>query len=79
MQFLWKYVEDMIGKGQDWVIGEMFWYAAQLVPMALPLAILLASLMMFGNLGEKLELLAINRPVSLYQSHDSAHCIDRSY
>jgi len=61
MQFLWKYVEDMIGKGLGLgVIGEMFWYAAlQLVPMALPLAILLASLMMFGNLGENLELLAI--------------------
>lgn len=61
MQFLWKYVEDMVGKGLGMsVLGEMFMYAAlQLVPMALPLAILLASLMMFGNLGENLELLAI--------------------
>lgn len=61
MQFLWKYVEDMVGKGLDVsVIGEMFFYAAlSLVPMALPLAILLASLMMFGNMGESLELLAV--------------------
>ncbi|MDR1517985.1 MAG: LptF/LptG family permease [Dysgonamonadaceae bacterium] len=61
MQFLWKYVEDMVGKGLGvGVLAEMFGYAAlSLVPMALPLAILLASLMAFGNLGEDLELLAI--------------------
>ncbi|HPD87468.1 MAG TPA: LptF/LptG family permease, partial [Proteiniphilum sp.] len=61
MQFLWKYVEDMVGKGLELnVIGEMFFYAAlNLIPLALPLAILLASLMVFGNLGENLELLAI--------------------
>lgn len=61
MQFLWRYVEDMVGKGLDnKVLIEMFGYAAlYLVPMALPLAILLASLMVFGNLGEDLELLAI--------------------
>ncbi len=61
MQFLWKYVEDMVGKGLGIdVIGEMFFYAAlNLIPMALPLAILLASLMVFGNMGENLELLAI--------------------
>lgn len=61
MQFLWKYVEDMVGKGLEInVLGEMFFYAAlTFVPMALPLAILLASLMMFGNMGESLELLAV--------------------
>lgn len=61
MQFLWKYVEDMVGKGLELsVLGEMFFYAAlNLIPMALPLAILLASLMMFGNMGESLELLAV--------------------
>ncbi|MDD2512482.1 MAG: LptF/LptG family permease [Proteiniphilum sp.] len=61
MQFLWKYVEDMVGKGLGLdVIGEMFFYAAlNLIPLALPLAILLASLMVFGNIGENLELLAI--------------------
>lgn len=61
MQFLWKYVEDMVGKGLGiGVLAEMFVVAAlNFVPMALPLAILLASLMVFGNLGENLELLAI--------------------
>jgi lipopolysaccharide export system permease protein len=61
MQFLWKYVDEMVGKGLSIpVLGEMFIYAGlQLVPMALPLAILLASLMTFGNLGERLELLAM--------------------
>ena len=61
MQFLWRYIDDMVGKGLDiLVLGEMFFYAALfLVPMALPLAILLASLMTFGNLGERLELLAM--------------------
>ncbi|MBD8348224.1 LptF/LptG family permease [Dysgonomonas sp. HGC4] len=61
MQFLWKYVEDMVGKGlETHVLAELFTYAAlSLVPMALPLAILLASLMTFGNLGERYELLAI--------------------
>ncbi|MDR1980826.1 MAG: LptF/LptG family permease [Tannerellaceae bacterium] len=61
MQFLWKYIDLMVGKGLDMlVLGEMFFYAAlSLVPLALPLAILLASLMTFGNLGERLELLAM--------------------
>ena len=61
MQFLWKYVDDLVGKGLDFfVLTKMFFYAAlSLVPMALPLSILLASLMTFGNLGEKFELLAM--------------------
>lgn len=61
MQFLWRYIDDMVGKGLGMdVLSEMFLYAAlALVPMALPLAILLASLMTFGNLGERLELLAM--------------------
>ena len=61
MQFLWKYVDDMVGKGIDMdILSKMFFYAAiSLIPMTLPLAILLASLMTFGNLGEHLELLAI--------------------
>ena len=61
MQFLWKYVEDMVGKGLGLdVLGEMFLYAAlNLIPLALPLSLLLASLMVFGSLGENLELLAI--------------------
>lgn len=61
MQFLWRQVEDLVGKGIDTlVLGELFMYAAlQLIPMSLPLAILLASLMTFGGMGERLELLAI--------------------
>jgi len=61
MQFLWKYIEDMVGKGLELkVLGEMFLYASlNLIPLALPLSILLASIMVFGNLGERLELLAI--------------------
>lgn len=61
MQFLWKYIEDMVGKGLEYsVLGEMFLYAAlTLIPLALPLSILLASLIVFGNLGESLELLSI--------------------
>ncbi|MDE5659057.1 MAG: LptF/LptG family permease, partial [Muribaculaceae bacterium] len=61
MQFLWRYIDDLVGKGLEInVIGELFFYAAlTMVPMALPLAILLASLMTFGNLGEKFELTAM--------------------
>lgn len=61
MQFLWKYIDDLVGKGLDIpIVGEMMFYAAlSLVPLALPLAILLASLMTFGNLGEQIELLAM--------------------
>lgn len=61
MQFLWKYIDDLVGKGLDFeVILELLLYAsAGLVPMALPLATLLASLMMMGNLGENNELLAM--------------------
>lgn len=61
MQFLWRYIDDLVGKGLSFsVLGELFFYAAlSMVPMALPLAILLASLMTFGNLGEKSELTAM--------------------
>ena len=61
MQFLWRYIDDMVGKGLSiLVLGEMFFYAGlSLFPLALPLSILLSSLMTFGNLGERLELLAM--------------------
>lgn len=61
MQFLWKYIDELVGKGLGFsVIAELLFYAsATLIPMALPLAILLASIMTFGNLGEKFELTAI--------------------
>lgn len=61
MQFLWRYIDDLVGKGLEVsVIAELFFYAAlTMVPMALPLAVLLASLMTFGNLGERFELTAM--------------------
>ncbi len=61
MQWLWKYIDDLVGKGLEFsIIAELFFYATvTLVPMALPLAILLASLMTFGNFGEKFELTAM--------------------
>ncbi len=61
MQFLWKYIEDLVGKGLEFgVITELLMYtSASLIPMALPLAILLASIMAFGNLGENFELTAL--------------------
>ncbi|MCH5235441.1 MAG: LptF/LptG family permease [Muribaculaceae bacterium] len=61
MQFLWKHIDDLVGKGLPFsLIGELFFYAGvSMVPMALPLAILLASLMTYGNFGEKFELTAM--------------------
>lgn len=61
MQFLWLYVDDLVGKGLDWyVLLELLFFASStFVPMALPLAILLSSLMTFGNLGEHYELVAL--------------------
>jgi lipopolysaccharide export system permease protein len=61
MQFLWVYIDDLVGKGLEWyIISEVLFYAsASFVPLALPLAILLASIMTFGNLGEFYELTAI--------------------
>ena len=61
MQFLWRYIDDLVGKGLDIiVIAELFFYASlTMVPLALPLSILLASLMVFGNLGEHFELTAM--------------------
>lgn len=61
MQFLWRFIDELVGKGLEVrVVAELFFYAAlTMVPMALPLAILLASLMTFGNLGERFELTAM--------------------
>lgn len=71
MQFLWKYIDELVGKGLEMnVILELFMYAAlSMVPLALPLSILLASLMTFGNLGEQFELTAMKASgVSLIKS-----------
>ena len=61
MQFVWRFIDDLIGKGLSMeVLAQFFWYMAlMLVPQALPLAILLASLITMGNLGESMELTAI--------------------
>ncbi|MEJ2594553.1 MAG: LptF/LptG family permease [bacterium] len=61
LQFLWKYLDDLVGKGLEWIIiGKLMFYASStFVPLALPLAILLSSLMTFGNLGENYELVAM--------------------
>lgn len=61
MQFLWKYIDDLVGKGLEWyIIGELMFYASStFVPLALPLAVLLSSIMTFGNLGEHYELVAM--------------------
>ncbi len=61
MQFLWKYIDDLAGKGLEMsVIAQLFFYASiTFIPMALPLSILLSSLMTMGNLGEYFELTAM--------------------
>ncbi len=74
MQFLWRYIDDLIGKGLSLeVMAQFFWYMGlMLVPQALPLAILLSSLIAFGNLGESSELTAIKAAgISLMQTFRS--------
>ena len=78
MHFLWRYLDDFVDKGLSIsVVGELFFYAAlTMVPTALPLAVLLASLVTFGNLGEKFEhtamkaagisLIRIMRPIIIF-------------
>lgn len=71
MQFLWRYVDELIGKGLSIeVMAQFFWYMGlMLMPQAFPLAILLSSLITFGNLGESSELTAIKAAgISLLQS-----------
>ena len=74
MQFLWRYVDDLIGKGLTLdVMAQFFWYMGlMLMPQAFPLAILLSSLIVFGNLGESSELTAIKAAgISLLQASRS--------
>lgn len=61
MQFLWRYVDELVGKGLEMtVLAQFFFYSAlTLVPASLPLAVLLAALITFGNFGERFELLAM--------------------
>ena len=70
MQFLWRYVGDLVGKGLDLsVLGEMLFYASfGVLPYAFPLAMLLASIMTFGSLGENYELVAMKSAgISLFR------------
>ena len=74
MQFLWRYVDELIGKGLSLdVLAQFFWYMGiMLMPQAFPLAILLSSLIAFGNLGESSELTAIKAAgISLMQAFRS--------
>ena len=78
MQFLWRYVDDLIGKGLSLdVLAQFFWYmGVMLMPQAFPLAILLSSLITFGNLGESSELTAIKAAgISLLQAMRSLTAI----
>lgn len=61
MQFLWRYVDELVGKGLGMdVLGKFFFYSSlTLIPASLPLAVLLASLITFGNFGERFELMAM--------------------
>lgn len=61
MQFIWKYIDDLVGKDLGfWTILEFLFYACcTFVPMAMPLAVLLSSLMVFGSMGEHYELTAL--------------------
>jgi lipopolysaccharide export system permease protein len=70
MQFFWLHIDDLVGKGLGLgVLLELFLYASlSMIPLSLPLAILLASLMTFGNLGERFELLAMKSAgISLFR------------
>lgn len=71
MLFLWKYIDDLVGKGLEWhvVARLLFFSLADLIPMALPLAVLLSSLMTFGNLAESYEMVALKASgVSIYRA-----------
>lgn len=61
MQFLWRYVDELVGKGLEMSVLAQFFFlsALTLIPLSLPLAILLAALMTFGNFGERYELLSM--------------------
>lgn len=70
MQFLWKYIDDLMGKGLELniIIELLFYVSASLLPLALPLAILLSSLIVMGNLGEYNELTALKSSgLSIYR------------
>ena len=70
MQFLWKYIDDLVGKGLDtFILAKLiFFLSASVVPLALPIAVLLSSIMTLGSLGENYELVAFKSSgVSLFR------------
>ncbi|MDL2283487.1 LptF/LptG family permease, partial [Odoribacter sp. OttesenSCG-928-G04] len=70
MQMLWRYIDELVGKGLDFsiIMELLFYFSMTLIPMALPLAVLLSSIMTFGNLGENYELIALKSAgISLYR------------
>ena len=70
MQFLWKYIDDLVGKGLDYnqIIELLFYASARFIPLALPVAMLLSSVMVFGKLGEQYELVALKSAgISIYK------------
>jgi len=70
LQFVWKYIEDLVGRGVEWYyIAELLFYtSATVVPMALPLAVLISSIMTFGSLGENYEMAAFKSSgISLFR------------
>ncbi|MBC7425917.1 MAG: LptF/LptG family permease, partial [Bacteroidia bacterium] len=71
MLFLWKYIDDLIGKGLEWhvVARLLFFSLADLIPNALPLAVLISSLMTYGNLAESYEMVAMKAAgISIYRA-----------
>jgi len=70
MQFLWKYIDDLIGKGLTlFQVSELMMYSiARFFPLALPIAVLISSVMVFGKLGEQYELVALKSAgISFYK------------
>lgn len=64
MIFLWKYIEDLVGKGLEWwvILKLLFYASANMVPLSLPIAVLLACIMTYGNLGRDLSSLLLKVP-----------------
>ena len=73
MQFLWKYIDDLVGKGLDvYQVAQLLFYAsARFVPLALPIAMLLSSVMMLGKMGENYELIALKSSGISTSSHEA--------
>lgn len=70
MQTVWKYIDDLAGRGIEWyyIIELLFYWSAVIIPLALPIAVLLSALTTFGNFGERYELAAMKSAgISLFR------------